>query len=306
MNSAVDVNKLAYLRADSQATGLPFGNVVDPEPLFEYLRLPQDADWGDAQKGQARAMLGLREDGMSYAEAAICARYWNIRTGYWNRTNRAVQTMVQFVIGRLLKDAGMTFPEYMEATLHMSTSEAVSYLSKRYDGAVAAGKLPRGSVNPLLSLRDSRRGIYQRLITISPRSEVPARADDRKIYEAARAHSPFDDSVVFNIVKEELESLSPGLHVSPGEVLLDLPRARREDSPGRIIVYADEPDADRVGELMKISPVLNGLDTAFDQYVKRMRVFIHPRLAGELQGSMNEAHARILGRFREQVRVDNL
>jgi hypothetical protein len=99
-----------------------------------------------------------------------------------------------------------------------------------------------------------------------------------------------------------LEAVLPGLHARPGEVLLDLQRVRREDLDGKILVYSDSPGATYLGELSKISPVLDGLEQQFDLYAKRLRIFIHPRLQEEIAaaGLQEKAHEATLDMLRSE------
>lgn len=305
LNSPVDVNKLAYLRQDSLSTGLPFGRVVEPAALFDFLRLPSHEQWA-AQAGGQRSILGLREDGLPYAEAAILARYWSIKTGYWHRTNRALQAMVKFVIASLLKAKRLDFERYLMSTLHSSTREALRWLSQEFEDARLAGVLPENIVNPIAELNYSQRNAYQRLMTISPKSEISSRGIDHQIFEAANRYSALDEDRFCAVAATVLNNRFPTMKVRPGEILLDLPRASKEESDGRIFVYADEPGAEYIGELggpRSVSPLLGPtLSMSFDLYVKRMRMFIHPRVYRFIGQDFSSVHSEVLDNYREQVR----
>jgi HD superfamily phosphohydrolase len=297
LSSPVDVDKLAYLIDDSAFTGLPFGQAVLPTPIFEALRMPHANDWSKTRN--RGVVVALREKALSYVEQAVLSRYWNIQTGYWYRTNRSLQAMVKHQIGALLKGRSLKFDEFIMGTLHLSANGALHWLDRAFKQAIRDGSVNGESVDPLDGILSSRREIYKRLVTISPKSQLESRGSDRYIYEGLRRRSPLDDDQVCEKVARVLESLKPGLRVLPGEVLLDLPRVRREESGGKVLVYADEPGAELIGDLFTISPVLSGLQEQFDFYAKRLRIFIHPRLEHELEGIQEKAHRQVLDMLRD-------
>jgi predicted nucleotidyltransferase len=79
--------------------------------------------------------------------------------------------------------------------------------------------------------------------------------------------------------------------VAPHEVLLDSPPIEREVEFDVDIYYAKER---RYRSLGDVSPVVRALaKEQFDDYVKRVRVFAHPRVAADLRD--NPRLTEILG-----------
>lgn len=302
LDSPLDVNKLAYLRADSEATGVRFGLGLNAEALFEYMRLARFEDW-QASSVERRSVLGLGEDGISYAENAIMTRYWNIQTTYWNRINRALQSMVKFVIGSLLASKRFSFEKYLGDTLHGPTNDALMLLSREFDNAVAAGVVDDSAVNPLKELQNSERNAYRRLLTISPKSSVESRVNDAQIYQLVSSQSPLLDADFAKMIAGVLNEVVPGVNPRPGEILLDVPRARREESEGKVLVYSDPPDTAYLGDLSQASPVLNNLTQSFELYVKRLRVFIHPRIHALVLPKSEQVHKALLTRLRADAKA---
>lgn len=305
LDSPLDVNKLAYLRADSVSTGMPFGKGISHDALFEHFRLPDQTDW-ERQGHDHKSVLGLREDGLSYAEAAVLARYWSIQAGYWNRTNRALQSMVKYVIAELLRAKSFDFVDYYQKTLHGTTVDALRYLSAAYDSSVAGGSITGDSVNPLSGLLASQRNAYRRLLTISPRSTVEARSQDAAIYNRIQGRSPLDDASIVSVVADAIRGQIPSIRIQPGEILLDVPRANRESSKGKVIVYADPPDAVSIGDIVTASPVLQNLGQSFELYVKRLRIFVSPGLSRVVGERHVEVHHAVLERLRSEAQEGRL
>jgi hypothetical protein len=243
----------------------------------------------------------LSEDGISYAESAVLARHWNIQAGYWNRTNRALQAMVKYVIGELLSVKKLSFQDYLVENLHSTVGAAMAWLSGRFDQSVADGSLDKDSVNPLAELTQSHRIAYKRLLTISPDSRVSDRHADAKVYAKLSQRSPFLDRAVYEVVASVIDEFAPGLHVRAGEILLDVPRFDRDDSLGNVFVYSDPPDATSLGDLFEASPILGKLKLSRDYYVKRLRFYVHPRVHQGLRTHQQALHGALLARLRLDV-----
>lgn len=295
----VDVEKLAYLRDDSTATGLQFGSGLNGTPIFEAIVIPRHDDWV-REGGVNRIAIGVTEHAMSYLEYGVLTRYWNVQTAYWNRTNRAVQSMLKYQIGSLIRAGLMDFDSYVMDTLHQGPNGALRWLDKRFRYAQDDGAISETVVNPMAGLLESRRVIYQRLITISGKSTIPGRDPDHQIYSGVQARSPLEDDDVCSVVERALKEVMPGLDVRPGEILVDLPRVSRDTSKGAVLVYTDKGHS-LMGELFKLSPNLQQHQHWFEQYVKRMRIFLHPRIYEEVRksGRVDDAYNRGLDALRE-------
>lgn len=300
LNCPVDAEKLAYLFDDSSATGVPFGLGIAGAPIFESIIVPREGDW-TRHGGVSRIALGVRERSMSYLEHGVLARYWNIQTAYWNRTNRSVQAMIKFQIGALISCGALDFDRFIIETLHLSSDGALRWINDEFCKAEVRGMLEPETVNPIGEVLLSRRAIYKRLITISGKSRIPGREPDHRIFERVRGISPLDDSSLLKTVGRVVESHCSGLHLKPGELLLDLPRPRREEAGGQVLVYTDD-GASFMGELFSISPFLSQHRESFELNVKRMRVFVHPRVYEQLtsEGKLQNIYDACLDELRSE------
>jgi hypothetical protein len=76
-------------------------------------------------------------------------------------------------------------------------------------------------------------------------------------------------------------STALGRVVAPHEILFDAPPVQREVE-FKVDVYF--PKEDRYRPLNEVSPVVRTLaEEQFDDYVKRVRIFAHPRVADPLR-----------------------
>ncbi|WP_346957995.1 protein kinase [uncultured Arthrobacter sp.] len=298
----VDVDKLAYLSGDSVATGLPFGRAIEPAAIFESLVLPHHDDWTTFGSS---ILVGVKEKAISYLEMGVLTRYWSIQTAYWHRTNRALQAMLKYQIGELLKAEELPFDDYLTDTFHLSGQEALSWINARFEKMQIGKASSDRSVNPMAAIHQSQRAIYKRLVTISGDSRLQSRSPDRRVFQQLRRMSAFDDSTVTDLIRDALQQVHPGLNVRPGEVLLDIPRPNREEAGGQILVYTDD-GREAIGDLFKISPFLEKQRESFELHVKRMRVFIHPRLHQTLSeaGNLDRAYSAALAVLRDEYARD--
>jgi HD superfamily phosphohydrolase len=72
-----------------------------------------------------------------------------------------------------------------------------------------------------------------------------------------------------------------GQPIAPHEILIDAPPMKREVEFNVEIFFTKEA---RYRPLAEVSPVVRALATSeFDDYVKRVRIFVHPRIADDLR-----------------------
>ena len=129
----------------------------------------------------------------------------------------------------------------------------------------------------LAGLFGSTRQLYKRLAQFSL-------FEDRPLYERL-ARRPYPWLARCSVQFAELASQAIGTPVAAHEILFDAPPVEREVQ-FNVDVYS--PKQDRFRPLAEISPVSRTLaKEQFDDYVKRVRIFVHPRLAAEVRALKN-------------------
>lgn len=155
--------------------------------------------------------------------------------------------------------------------------------------------------NPLDSLLRNERLIYKRVLTLSPKTQSDERAGDEGIYRYLSTWTTLQLMDLTDELRLHLESELKRPIVS-GDILIDLPRREREEMGGHVIVWSDD-GREILGDLNKISPIVQVLHNSFDLYAKRLRVFLHPRLAEDDVVQIRTAVLDFLrGRFRSGAR----
>jgi uncharacterized protein len=244
LSGPIDVDKIDYLMRDSLHAGVPYGRHFDRRRLIGSLCLNAAGDG-----------LAITDKGKTAAEMMVFARYVMFSEVYWHHAVRAATAMLQrafFLLrGELDIDrlATLTDQPMIDALL-----------------AAAAG---RPANDLLLGIFGPTRQLYKRLAQYSffEQPEMYLRL----------ARRPFAELV--GVAEQIAVALSAtlGVPVAAHEVLVDSPPLELEVEFDIDVFYPKEGLYRRLGE---VSPVVRTLaQEQFDDYVKRVRIFIHPRHA---------------------------
>lgn len=246
LSGPIDVDKIDYLVRDSLHAGVPYGQHFDRRRLINSLCLNEA---GDA--------LAITDKGKTAAEMMVFARYVMFSEVYWHHAVRSATAMFQrafFLLHERLE---------LDHVLAMTDRPMIDALV-----AAAAG----GPAAELLGgIFGEKRQLYKRLAQYSYFEEP-------ELY-GRLARRPYPDLVT--AAERIAESLSTALkqRVAAHEVLVDAPPAELEVD-FNIDVYFAKQDVYR--PLGDISPVVRTLAREqFDDYVKRVRVLVHPRIAAD-------------------------
>ena len=248
LSGPIDIDKMDYLFRDSLHAGVPYGRHFDQERLLGSLCLNRAGDG-----------LAITDKGRTAAELMVFARYVMFSEVYWHHGVRAATAMLQRAF-YLLHGAVELDPLF-----RTSEHEFIAEL-QRVAGSSPAGELLRGLFGP-------NRHLYKRLAQYSFMEE-------RDLYPRL-ARRPYPWLVACAEQFAARASTALGRVVAPHEILFDAPPVEREV---QIAVEIHFPNEGRWRPLGEISPVLRTLATEqFDDYVKRVRIFAHPRVAADLR-----------------------
>jgi HD superfamily phosphohydrolase len=256
LSGPIDIDKIDYLARDSLHAGVPYGQHFDRRRLINSLCLNET---GDA--------LAITDKGKTAAEMMVFARYVMFSEVYWHHAVRSATAMFQRAF-YMLHDAldldrvfGLTERPMIDALLAAANGPAAELLS---------------------GIFGEHRQLYKRLVQYSY-FEEPA------VY-GRLARRPYDE--LCHAAEAVARNLSTALGepVAAHEVLVDAPPTELEVDFNVDVYFAKDRAYRPLGD---ISPVVRTLaQEQFDDYVKRVRIFIHPRLA---------ANARQLPKLRECV-----
>lgn len=247
LSGPIDVDKMDYLVRDSLHAGVPYGRNFDQHRLIGSLCLNAAGDG-----------LAISDKGRTAAEMMVFARYVMFSEVYWHHAVRAATAMLQRSF-YLLRDQ-LDLDDLFRSTEPRMIDELCEAA-----GSGPAGELLDGLFGPV-------RRLYKRLAQFSF-------FEQQEFYEAL-ARRPFPWLVRCSEVFADRLSHLAGRRVAPTEILFDAPPTKLEVQFQVDIYFRKE---DRYRPLGDVSPVVHTLARKqFDDYVKRVRIFVHPRLAEEL------------------------
>jgi len=252
LSGPIDVDKMDYLVRDSLHAGVPYGRNFDQQRLIGSLCVNHAGDG-----------LAITDKGRTAAEMMVFARYVMFSEVYWHHAVRSATAMLQRVFSLLYRKLDLDVVFRLEEGL----------LIDRLRRAAADG--------PALELLDglfgSTRQLYKRCAQFSvfqypDQHRQLARRPYRWLVECARHFAA--------VLSEHWKTT-----VLPHEVLFDAPPVKLEV---QFDIEIHFPKQRRYCRLEDVSPVVKTLArTQFDDYVKQVRIFLHPRLATDARRLRN-------------------
>jgi HD superfamily phosphohydrolase len=249
LSGPIDIDKMDYLERDSLHAGVPYGRNFDQQRLIGSLCLNEAGDG-----------LAISDKGRTAAEMMVFARYVMFSEVYWHHAVRSATAMLQRAF-HLLRDS-----LDLDVLFRQTEDEMIRELRQAAVGGPAEDLL-EGLFGPA-------RRLYKRLAQFSY-------FEQRDLYELL-ARRPYTWLVQCAEQFAVTISRHVGRPVAPTEVLFDAPPVKLEVEFDIEIYFRKE---DRYRRLGDVSPVVQTLARQqFDDYVKRVRIFVHPGLALELGG----------------------
>jgi HD superfamily phosphohydrolase len=244
LSGPIDVDKMDYLVRDSLHAGVPYGRNFDQQRLIGSLCLNAAGDG-----------LAITEKGRTAAEMMVFGRYVMFSEVYWHHAVRSATAMLQRAFYLLHRQLDL------DALFRLTERPLIERLSAAA-GRAPAGELLRGIFGP-------KRRLYKRLAQLSyfQQRELYQQLARRPYLFLVSAAEQFA-----NVVSRRL-----GCRIAPHEVLIDAPPVKREIEFEIDVHFPKEGCYRSLGD---VSPVVRTLARKqFDDFVKRVRIFVHPRCA---------------------------
>lgn len=243
LSGPIDVDKMDYLMRDSLHAGVPYGRNFDQQRLIGSLCVNEAGDG-----------LAITEKGRTAAEMMVFARYVMFSEVYWHHTVRCATAMLQRAFYLLHSNLDL------DTLFRLSEHELISSVRK------AAEKNPAADL--LDGLFGPERRLYKRFAQYSA-FQLPD-----QYHRLSRRPYAFLVTCAEHLAAVLQREL--GTEVRPHEVLFDAPPVKLEVQFNVEIHFPKEACYRQLGD---VSPVVRTLAREqFDDYVKRVRIFIHPRL----------------------------
>ncbi len=249
LSGPIDIDKMDYLARDSLHAGVPYGQNFDRQRLIGSLCLNEAGDG-----------LAITNKGKTAAEMMVFARYVMFSEVYWHHAVRAATAQLQRAFYLLHGELDL------DTLFRLSEYEMIDGLLE------AAGNGPARCL--LNGLFGPSRQLYKRALECSM-------FQHRELY-ARLARRPYPWLAACSEHLAERISHRLSRRVAPHEVLFDAPPVKLEVEFNVDVFF---PSEDCYRPLGEISPVVRTLARQqFDDYVKRVRIYVHPQLLDELTG----------------------
>lgn len=247
LSGPIDVDKMDYLYRDSLHSGVPYGRNFDVPRLIGSLCLNQTGD-----------QIAITSKGKTAAELMVFARYVMFSEVYWHHTVRSASAMFQrafFLIREELASADLS-------TLFRCRENEIVGVMTVLDTEKKSSPLLEGLFGPT-------RCLYKRWAQFS--------FVENEELHAKIAGIPYEQLTQLALRIAASASRSLGIEILPHEVLLDAPPMGLEVQFDVDVIFVKENDSRKLGN---VSPVVKTLASRqFDNYVKQVRLFVHPRIA---------------------------
>ncbi len=238
LSGPVDVDKMDYLYRDSLHAGVPYGMNYDQARLIGSLCLDHEG-----------TSLGITEKGVTAAELMVFARYVMFSEVYWHHAVRSATAMLQRGFWQARQRLDLD-------TMFSSTDREFPQLLQKACGS----ELLAGLFGP-------QRILYKRLAQFNV-------LENAEIFERL-SHRPWTWLASCADRLTELINQQERIDIAPGELLIDAPPQALEVQFD-LQVSGTSPQGYR--QLGDVSPVVKTLARQqFDRFVKRVRLFVHPR-----------------------------
>ena len=251
LSGPIDVDKMDYLMRDSHAAGVPYGRNYDLDRLVGSICLNEQGDG-----------VAITSKGKTAAELMVFARYVMFSEVYWHHASRAATVMFQRAVFSLSRALGSN-RTLIDDLRTLSNAEVQSRLFELLNTwELTSQPALRKEIHTLLAgLFGSERRLYKRAREFSA-MESP------RLYAQIAGRS-------YNEVNQIADLVAYRLGLRPGDALIDAPPIDKEVE-FKIDVFYQREGLYRA--LSDVSPVVRALALEqFDDYVKRVRLFIDPR-----------------------------
>lgn len=266
LSGPIDIDKLDYLDRDSLHAGVPYGRNFDKNRLIASLIVNAAGDG-----------LAVTAKGKTAAELMVFARYVMFSEVYWHHAVRGATAMFARAFYEL-RDR-LDLAKFLRGTDYEATNEL-----RWHATGTPWEPLAEGALGPV-------RRLYKQAAEWGPLNAAD-------LYRAI-ARRPYAELVrLAGRIAERMNALGLG-EITAADVLIDAPPPSREVE-FRVDIYFPKERTYR--SLESVSPVTEALARRqFDDAVKRVRVFVHPRLRKavdalpDLNGLVAEAAAETFG-----------
>lgn len=255
ISSGIDADKADYLERDSVHMGVSYGRNYDRARFLDSLCVNTAGDG-----------IAVSDKGRVSAEIFIFCRYTMFSEAYWHHAVRSVSAMVEHGLDDFRSHVDLEVEDLTRELLSRGDDELVDWLVSRSPAGSRALRL-------LGAMTGGRRSFFKRVLTLS------RAVDDltmQNAYERIYVLSRPDLDRLRQRIAETLGGIV-GMDVGRDEVIIDTPPRDKDRIEATEVVYRHGGRVRGV-RLEQVSRIVQGIGTDFMKNVKKIRVFVAPRV----------------------------
>ena len=252
LSGPIDVDKMDYLYRDSLHAGVPYGRHFDSSRLI-----------GSLCMNEAGTGIAITSKGKTAAELMVFARYVMFSEIYWHHAVRSATAIFQRAFYQLQDQLN----KVDLSALFDCTERQIADVMKVLDTENKANELLNCIFGP-------SRQLYKRWAEFSFQEHIELHSQI--------ARKPYHQLVEISESLSQRISVETGIPVDPNHILIDAPPMGLEV---QFDVEVHDLSSNMFTKLANLSPVVTALASRqFDDYVKKVRLFVHPALFPRLKG----------------------
>lgn len=258
LNSTIDVRVLDFLPRDSYHLGISSGAHIDFDSLISSICLHD-------------GFFAVRSRGVTYIEQVVTLRYWLYKRIYWNSPNRAYTSVLKYIFTKLYLEKEDFEGKVLECSIFGDSNDILSLLDNETNSDT------HRNLNLLLkSIYSDRPIIFKEIFVVN---QTESMAELNQICNKF-SKLPFQKLEELRI---ELESeLTSVLEFDKSliNILIDIPNEdnKKLGEDITVIKYDGQPMP-----LTKLSGLVQGISSTFDDNLKFLRVYLNPIYKDQLK-----------------------
>lgn len=256
LNSSIDMRVLDFLPRDSYHLGISSGAHIDFDSLIANICIHDGS-------------FAVRSRGVTYIEQVVTLRYWLYKRIYWNSPNRAYTSVLKYIFTKLYLETPSFEDALLKECIFADTNDMLYFLDKNTKQSELNGDkfLP---LNRLLkTIYSDRPVIFKEIFVVNQTESLD------ELNQICNTYSKLPFLKLEELRKELENELSSVLEINPDEIniLIDIPNEdnKKLGEDLTIIKHDNQPM-----QLKRLSGLINGISTTFDDNLKFLRVYLNP------------------------------
>jgi HD superfamily phosphohydrolase len=251
LNSSIDARVVDYIARDSYHLGIRGDSPVENEEIFQFV-------------GVHRNRIALNVRGLAAAEQIIAQRYWLFSRFYWNRPNRRYASVLRTAFLGLSTTSNF-LDTFVDDCLNLGFDDTLYYIEQ---------KLSESHQEKLVDL--------SRFLMNRRSAEYIIRFDHNltDIHELSGTFTKIDEMgaeeryALDQRISRELFGSDESCH----GVMLDLPRENGKMKFGEDVIVMFKKGENSENTIASTSPIVGGIRESYDKQLRRLRLFVHPKV----------------------------